>query len=317
MALSLPPCGLIGLALWLLALAGPLAGVEWIRAWFYQLAWWGYILLVDALVARRTGFSLLRDRPRDFLLLAWISVSFWLAFEIVNLRLHNWHYVGVARETLPRWAGAFIAYATVLPGVYLTQEFLGSLGLRWGAKVRPTTKSRVWYPWFLAAGAILLILPLIWPRIFFPLIWGALVLALEPLNHYRGARGFMANWERGDLSPLVRWLLAGLLCGLIWESWNWLAGARWVYAIPYLAEPRLFAMPLAGYLGFPPFALECAAFMNAVTLLRGGRSWGPDGLPPCRPLPKWLGWALLATLPIFDLWALHMMDLHLCMEYAP
>jgi hypothetical protein len=301
-ALPAEALGLVGAGIWLLALIGSLAGMEWVQAWFYQLAWWGYIILIDALVARRTGSSLLRDRPRDFVLLAWVSVSFWLAWEIVNLRLHNWHYVGVARETLPRWAGAFIAYATVLPGVHLTQEFLRALGLKLGSRVRPIPSTRAWYPWFLTVGVIFIFLPLLWPWLFFPLVWGALVFLLEPLNHYHGAPSFMASWERGDISPFLRWLAAGLLCGIFWESWNWLAGARWAYTIPWLAEPKLFAMPLAGYLGFPPFGLECAVFMNALTLVR---------------LPKRLGWSLAAALLPFDLWALHLMDTHLYMEFAP
>jgi hypothetical protein len=319
MSRPFPKHGLVGLGLWLLALAGSLAGVEWVRAWFYQLAWWGYIILIDALLARRTGFSLLRDRPRGFLLLAWVSVSFWLAWELVNLRLHNWHYVGVAQGTIPRWAGAFIAYATVLPGVHLTQELLRSLGLRPGSRVRPIARTRAWYPYSLALGTIFIFLSLLWPRLFFPLVWGALVLLLEPLNHYYRAPSFMADWERGDLSPVLRWLLAGLLCGIFWESWNWLAGARWVYTIPYWAAPKLFAMPLAGYLGFPPFALECAVFINALTLLRGGRGWGPQdppGLSSLRPLPRWLAWTLVAALLPFNLWALRLMDLHLYMEFG-
>lgn len=302
MTRPLPSHAYLGAGIWLLALAGSLAGAEWVRAWFYQLAWWGYIILVDALIARRTGSSLLRHRPKDFLLLAWVSVAFWLAFELVNLRLHNWHYVGVARDTLPRWAGAFVAYATVLPGVHLTQELLRSLGLKLGSRVKPIPPTRAWYPWFLAAVAIFIFLPMLWPRLFFPLVWGALVLLLEPLNHYHGAPSFMAAWERGDLSPLSRWLAAGLLCGLFWESWNWLAGARWAYTIPWLAEPKLFAMPLAGYLGFPPFALECAVFINSLTLLRQRRR---------------LAWALLAVLLPFDLLALHLMDGHLYMELVP
>jgi hypothetical protein len=157
-------------------------------------------------------------------------------------------------------------------------------------------------------------LPMIWPRIFFPLVWGALVFLLEPINHRLGAPSLMRAWqEEGDLSPFVRLLLAGLICGVFWESWNWLAGARWVYTIPYLSQPRIFAMPLAGYGGFPPFAVECWVFMATVSLLRGGRGWEAhdhDRLTR-RPLPHWMAWGLLAGALAFDLWMLSMIDRYL------
>ena len=55
----------------------------------------------------------------------------------------------------------------------------------------------------------------------------------------------------------TRLLLSGLICGILWEFWNFWAGAKWVYSIPYLNGFRVFEMPLAGFLGFPPFALIC------------------------------------------------------------
>jgi hypothetical protein len=57
------------------------------------------------------------------------------------------------------------------------------------------------------------------------------------------------------------WLLfaAGLLCGFLWESWNWLAVARWRYHVPYLGDVKIFEMPVLGYLGFMPFAVESFA----------------------------------------------------------
>ncbi len=305
--------GLVGAGVLLGATALVLAGVGWARTWYYQLAWWGYILLVDAVVQARQGNSLLRDRRGAFWLMCFVSAFFWFGWELVNLRLHNWHYLGVPRQAWLRWPGAFIAYATVLPGVLETYELLGVLGVRWGSGVRPINPSGAWRPAFFAAGIIMMALPLIWPRLFFPLVWGSLVFLLEPINHRWGARSLMRSWEQGDLSPFVRLLLAGLVCGLLWESWNWLAGARWEYTIPYLNEPRLFAMPLAGFGGFPPFAVECYVFMASLSLLRGGRGWEADDYQRAlrRPVPWWLGWALGLAALGFDLWMLAQIDRHL------
>ncbi len=62
-------------------------------------------------------------------------------------------------------------------------------------------------------------------------------------------------------------LAAGLICGLWWEAWNYSAIAKWVYTLPVLNFGKVFEMPLLGYLGFPPFALECAVMYNFLTAL--------------------------------------------------
>lgn len=303
----------LGLGVWAAA-----AGVAWVRLWFYQIAWWSYILLADALVQARAGNSLLVNRRASFWVLCLASAGFWFAWEMVNLRLNNWHYFGVPQELWLRWPGAFVAYATVLPGIFETYEALSVYGLRWGARVRPIPATRAWYPWFLGLGVLGLALPLLWPRLFFPLVWGAVVFLLEPLNHRFGAKSLMRSWEQGDLSPLVRLLLAGLICGLFWESWNWLAIARWAYDIPYLSQPRLFAMPLAGYLGFAPFALECYVFFAAVSLLRGGRGWQADDQQPAfRPAPAWLRAGLGLATVAYGLWMCRQIDLHLVKGWLP
>ncbi len=299
---------IFGLAVW-----GSLAGVAWVRVWFYQLAWWSYILVVDAAVQKRAGNSLLVDRPRTLLVMVFASATFWFGWELVNLRVANWHYLGIPRDAWQRWPGAVIAYATVLPGVLSTYELLTVLGLDWGSRVKPLPPGTRWYGWFLAAGVAMLGLPLIWPRIFFPLIWLALIFLLEPLNHRWGLPSLMRSWQDGDLSPLVRLLLAGLVCGAAWESWNFLAGARWVYTIPYLNQPKLFAMPIAGYGGFAPFAVECFVFMSSLGLLRGGRGWqAADHDQPTMPTPPaWMRWAVIAAAIAFDAFMLTMIDRYL------
>jgi hypothetical protein len=309
----------LGLGLWILAAWNSWDGVVWARLWFYHLAWWGYIIFVDGLIKQRTGNSLLMDRPLAFYFMAGASTCFWFGFELFNLAvLHNWHYEGVARVTWLRWLGAHVAFATVLPGVLLTYELLTAWGVLEQVRVRPLGGAREWYPWFLAAGALMLVLPLIWPRVFFPLAWGALVFLLEPLNHRSGAPSLMRDWQAGDLSAFCRLLLAGLVCGLLWESWNTLSSARWVYTLPWLNEPKLFAMPLAGYLGFPPFAVDCYVAMSSLSLLRGGRGWqAADHATPTRPgLAPWLKVLLALAALAFNLGVLYLMDHHVVRSLA-
>jgi hypothetical protein len=53
--------------------------------------------------------------------------------------------------------------------------------------------------------------------------------------------------------------VAGLVAGFLWEFWNFWAGSHWEYSIPYLNFWRVFQMPVFGYTGFLPFALEVFA----------------------------------------------------------
>ena len=72
-------------------------------------------------------------------------------------------------------------------------------------------------------------------------------------------------------------LAAGWVCGIFWEFWNFWAEARWIYIFPIFQDWKLFAMPLPGFLGFPPFAVECfvlfaffAPLLNVISKRLGG-----------------------------------------------
>ena len=61
-----------------------------------------------------------------------------------------------------------------------------------------------------------------------------------------------------------------MTCGVLWEFWNYWARARWTYDLPFLGpleDYRLFEMPLPGFAGFPPFALECWVAFQAILLV--------------------------------------------------
>jgi len=97
--------GWVGLATILGAEICLYARQPFVSQWFTPVVWTGYVLLVDALVLRLRGHSLINDRPREALMMAWVSVGCWLLFEAYNLRLRNWYYVGVPEHPVERnWA---------------------------------------------------------------------------------------------------------------------------------------------------------------------------------------------------------------------
>src|ERR1041385_6410623 len=68
--------------------------VRGITAYLFFPLWLGYVLLVDALVAMRTGSSLRTRSRKDFVLLFVASSPVWWMFEMINRRTGNWEYLG-------------------------------------------------------------------------------------------------------------------------------------------------------------------------------------------------------------------------------
>ena len=115
----------------------------------------------------------------------------------------------------------------------------------------------------MALGALMVVVPLVIVSAWLvPLVWMGFALLLEPLNARAGRPSWLADLARGDASRLLTLLVAGGVCGVLWEFWNYWATTRWTYTVPYLGHLKVFEMPVLGYLGFPPFALECYAMYH-------------------------------------------------------
>jgi hypothetical protein len=260
------------------AAIGMAARVEPFYSAFYGYAWWSYIFFVQAFLYIKGGRSQLFCEPQRFLLLLPLSVAVWLVFEAFNFRLGNWHYLNLPANPFIRWPGYFFAFATVLPGMFSTAALLEHFGAFKSSRLTPLVSPRKLYLSFYATGLISAVLPILWPAYFFPLVWGIFIFLLEPLNHRLGASSLLRDWENGTLGRFYLLLVSGLICGLLWEMWNFSAGSKWVYTVPYVHYFQIFEMPVLGFLGFPPFAVECYAMTNSFFLawdkLRGTRSQG-------------------------------------------
>ena len=62
-----------------------------------------------------------------------------------------------------------------------------------------------------------------------------------------------------NISTPLSLLLAGIILGFLWEFWNYWAVIKWKYDIPFVGFFKIFEMPVLGYLGYFPFALELYA----------------------------------------------------------
>jgi hypothetical protein len=241
--------------------------VEPFPTWYYHCAWWSYIAAADGLNRRLGGRALIRDRPAEFAWLAGFSVLWWTLFEAINLRLGNWYYVMDDPSRVWRWTGGALAFATVIPGIVETLELIENLGWLRSLRVQPPRWGPRKEAAVVALGLAFFALPLAWPDVFFPLTWGSFAFLIEPWNRRHARRSFLRDLEAGEAGPFCRTLLAGLACGLFWELWNYWARTKWIYTVPGFERFKLFEMPLLGFLGFPPFAVEsviAVRFLSAV-----------------------------------------------------
>jgi predicted flap endonuclease-1-like 5' DNA nuclease len=277
-----------------LAIAGAIAGREPFASWLYPLTWYPTLLLMDAAVASRGGRSFLFGRPAFLATALGWSIPFWLFFELLNLRLENWHYVFLPRDPSARWAGIALSFATVIPAVLLAERLLGSVGLARNAGVRPLRISSRVTRALQAVGVLMLLLPLAWPRVFFPLVWGGVLLIVDPWVRARDpARSLLGDLERGDPGRIVRLLAGGLGIGVLWEAFNVAARGKWIYTVPGFEDLKLFEMPVLGFLGFPFFALEAFAVWQALVV--AGLAVPAEGRVASPPSPRIAAAALLAA----------------------
>jgi hypothetical protein len=258
--------GLIGLFWWV---NWPSTGLR--THWAFAPLWVGYCLVVDALVFSRKSTSLLTRSWRRYLGIFLVSILGWWLFELLNWRTQNWVYLGVeAFSSLEYALLASLSFSTVIPAVFGTAELVGSFA--WIMRIKPgwviaNSRRNVWLVFLLGWG--MLVLMLAWPRYFFPFLWLSVFFILEPINLWLGNNTLASSVANGDWRPVISLWLGGLICGFFWELWNFYSFPKWIYFVPYVDFAHVFEMPLLGYGGYLPFAMELFAMYHFVLGLLG------------------------------------------------
>ncbi len=296
-----PRFGYIGIAIILLAEALLFGGNQLVGHWFTPVVWTGYILFVDALVYRLKGRSLLTTARVEFVIIALVSIAGWWLFELYNaprfwksdLELW-WHYHNLEPNLFVRRAGYDWAFATISPALFETAELFmawyGAPTPRNSGRVRGATVPEQWSQGLaiklsnrtlvviVLLGAVGSIVPLVYPSAWLaPVIWLSFILLLDPLNAMRGWPSITSDLARRDWRRLWSLLASGLMCGVLWEFWNYWALSKWTYTVPYFGNLKIFEMPVLGFLGFPPFAVECWVLYIFLRSLLTPIVWDADG----------------------------------------
>jgi hypothetical protein len=266
----LPAHSLAGLAVMAVSEVAMLLQIEPFWSWHTPIAWTGYILFVDGWVSKRAGHSWLTTNRSEFAFLAAVSIPLWLVFEFYNLFIENWHYINLPEPAALRYLGYAWSFATIWPAIFETGDLVATFRLNRGLPAGGRSVGWVarGHTILVAAGLVMLVWPLVWPSPYLAApVWLGFILLLDPINARAGRESLIGDALAGRFNRLVNLCVAGVVCGLTWEFWNYWARAKWIYTVPILPDLKVFEMPVPGYLGFPAFALECFTMYVAVRAL--------------------------------------------------
>lgn len=256
--------GVIGIILIILVEINFFFKIQPFASLYFPIVWFGYILTIDAITYKIRGSSLISNRLGTFLGMIIISSLFWWIFEFTNLSLQNWSYSGMeifGRNTILKDLFGTISFATVLPALFETTELIISIGLFEKEKLKKKHNiSKTLIHIMISLGVICFILPLILPKLAFPFIWLSFYFFLDPINYLHKQPSIVGHLKDKKLAIPLSLLLAGIILGFLWEFWNFYAITKWTYTLPsYVSFFKIFEMPVLGYFGYFPFALELYA----------------------------------------------------------
>ena len=240
---------------------------EWFAAFQrypYVLQWGGFIGLMNALCVKRGGRSPLTHDTRHYLVLFPVSSLFWWFFEYLNRYVWNWFYIGVPGiSPLEYVIFATVCFASVLPGVVVVAEFLGTFRLFDESVYSGMARVNI------RSGKSIVILSLLtlfgltgivfFPQFAYPFLWISPLMGFVLLQVLMKEASVLDDLADGNWGLVFRFAVAALICGFVWETWNYYSYAKWIYNVPWVERWRIWEMPILGFAGYLPFGMECAA----------------------------------------------------------
>ncbi len=238
--------------------------VEPFASWYFPIIWFGFIFLMDAVNYKLKGHSLMMSRKEQFFKSLILSSLIWWLFEILNLKTGNWSYVSSTFYNESWWIRFFIfrtiAFSTVLPAVIETFELIKTFKVF--NKIKLEKHHEITHAFLnniFLLGIFMLLLSIVYPTYFYPFIWFSFFFILDPINYLNSQPSIIGYWKFGNYKTPLVLIVAGTVAGILWEFWNYYAVIKWYYHIPFVDFFKIFEMPILGYLGYGPFALELFA----------------------------------------------------------
>lgn len=241
---------------------------EWFRPYQVMLSympiWAGFILLMNALCVRRSGHSPMTDHPLAYAATFPASSLFWWFFEYLNRYVWNWYYVGISDLSATEYTiYATICFASVLPAVAAVAAWLHTFPAFddnvYSDMARVNLRRPGWCL-FLGIFAMVGLTGIVFfPAYAYPLLWISPLTVFILVQFLLREKSVLDTFSDGNWSVFFRFGIASLICGFCWETWNYYAYAKWIYAVPFAHRFQIWEMPLIGFAGYLPFGVECAA----------------------------------------------------------
>ena len=247
--------GVLGIILIILVEINFFFKIQPFANWYFPIVWFSYILVIDALVYKVRGRSLISNHFFTFLSLFLLSIITWNVINWLAQFAHNWSYVQIQIQGVTLLQA--LKDSTILPALFETFELVRSVHLFDKVKLRKKhniSKATIYV--MISFGVISFFLPIIFPRYAFPLVWLSFFLILDPINYLHKQPSIIQHLKDRKLVIPLSLLLAGIILGFLWEFWNYWAIPKWIYDIPFLGFFKIFEMPILGYLGYFPFSFE-------------------------------------------------------------
>jgi hypothetical protein len=229
--------------------------------WFTPIVWFGYIFVVDAIVYKLRGNSLLMNSPKKFILLFPFSAVFWWIFEFINgfTKSQGWYYVNLPQPTTVALIMGTLSFATILPAVFETWHLVQTFNLFKRMDIRrKLSANKLLVNVFFVLGVLFFVFPFVlsspWTWAF---VWLGFIFLLDPILYLFGdEKSLLFQIRKHKFNTIISLFVAGYITGFFWEFWNYWAYTKWYYTVPILENIKIFEIPVVGFLAYGPFALE-------------------------------------------------------------
>ena len=226
----------------ILSLPGPTTPLAWAARWtavyMTPIAWFGYLFVLDGLLARSSAGSPARRRPHAFAFCCLCSIVIWCVFDVINFYCFSppaWTYITPVLNWPQRFIGYVIAFAAELPAMFMSGQVL------FDRLKLDRLRSRPWRlpGWAMGvisvAGAGLLAWAILGRNSIANYgLWCSFFFLLDPINLKLGRPSLLKDWQEGRYGRTLALFAGGLCCGFLWEFWN------------YWAEQMGLPSPLSG-----------------------------------------------------------------------